>query len=186
MENINNCDIIEVNQKIVKMELATNQQPMKKLNRPELLTGTTYKIKSPVCEYSLYLTINDINDNGKIRPFEIFINSRNMEHYQWVVALTRIISMLFRTEENYADIISELKLTFDPKGGYFQKGGKYIPSLVAEIGDVIEQHLNKNGLVNKVVNKEVKMGFCNKCLQQAVIIKDGCKTCTNCGDSKCE
>ena len=114
--------------------------------RPENLTGYTYKIKTPDSDHAIYITINNITLNAgtiyeKICPYEIFINSKNMEHFQWVIALTRVISAVFRKGGNVIFLVEELKSVFDPKGGYLKKGGIYVPSLVAEIGLVIETHL---------------------------------------------
>ncbi|MDH3871229.1 MAG: NrdJb, partial [Gammaproteobacteria bacterium] len=111
-----------------------------KLERPDMLIGSTYKVKTPLSEHALYVTINDIilnagTENELRRPFEIFINSKNMDHFQWIVALTRIISAVFRKGGDVTFLVEELRSVFDPRGGYFKKGGKYMPSLVAEIGD---------------------------------------------------
>ncbi|GAB4358190.1 MAG: hypothetical protein Kow0073_16510 [Immundisolibacter sp.] len=127
-------------------------QMHEKLERPDTLRGTTYKIKTPLTEHALYVTINDIvlnpgTEHEHYRPFEIFINSKNMEHFQWIVALTRIISAVFRKGGDITFLVEELKAVFDPRGGYFKKGGRYMPSLVAEIGDVIEQHLRFIGML---------------------------------------
>ncbi|MBQ0724831.1 MAG: NrdJb, partial [Cycloclasticus sp.] len=116
------------------------------LQRPEMLLGSTYKIKTPLSEHSLYITINDIvlnhdTDHEQRRPFEVFINSKNMDHFQWIVALTRIMSAVFRKGGDITFLVEELRSVFDPSGGYFKKGGKFMPSLVAEIGDVVESHL---------------------------------------------
>jgi len=188
-----------------------------KVERPEMLLGSTYKIKTPLSEHSLYLTINDIILNPGTghelrRPFEIFINSKNMDHFQWIVALTRIISAVFRKGGDVTFLVEELRSVFDPRGGYFKKGGKYMPSLVAEIGDAIETHMRIIGLIKddgldehqqKLVNEkraqfEAQNGdngangnfpagsqLCAKCSTKAVIKMDGCMTCLNCGDSKC-
>ena len=123
-----------------------------RLERPERLVGATYKIKTPFSPHALYVTINDIVLNEATahehrRPFEIFINSKAMEHFQWIVALTRIISAVFRKGGDVTFLVDEMRSVFDPKGGYFKKGGKYMPSLVAEIGDVIETHLRSIGLL---------------------------------------
>lgn len=123
------------------------------LERPEELVGATYKIKTPLSEHSLYVTINDIvlnkgTDHEHRRPFEIFINSKNMDHFQWIVALTRIISAVFRKGGDVTFLVEELRSVFDPKGGYFKRGGKYMPSLVAEIGDAIESHLRNIGMLH--------------------------------------
>ena len=188
------------------------------LSRPEKLVGNTYKVKTPVTEHALYITINDIIINEGTpqehrRPFEIFINSKNMEHFQWIVALTRVMSAVFRKGGDVTFLVEELHSVFDPSGGYFKKGGKYIPSLVAEIGEVVEQHLQEIGMLKKtepdVHQKKLieekrkeyldrntsepknEEGFpkgaqlCAKCSTKAAIVMDGCLTCLNCGESKC-
>jgi len=191
-----------------------------KLARPEMLLGSTYKIKTPLSEHALYVTINDIVLNEGTahemrRPFEIFINSKNMDHFQWIVALTRIISAVFRKGGDSTFLVEELRSVFDPAGGYFKKGGKYMPSLVAEIGEVIHCHMVMIGLIkeegldenqqklveekraqyeNALAGKESAnhssefpegAQLCKKCNTKAMIQMDGCLTCLNCGDSKC-
>ncbi|WP_049621557.1 NrdJb [Frateuria defendens] len=123
------------------------------LERPETLVGNTYKIKSPLFEHALYVTINDIVLNAgtpyeQRRPFELFINSKNMDHFQWIVALTRILSAVFRKGGDITFLAEEMKAVFDPRGGYFKAGGVYMPSIVAEIGAVIEQHMKSIGLIH--------------------------------------
>ncbi|MFQ6023539.1 MAG: NrdJb [Acidiferrobacterales bacterium] len=195
-------------------------QMHEKLQRPEMLLGSTYKIKTPLTEHALYVTINDIvlnpgTEHEKRRPFEIFINSKSMDHFQWIVALTRIISAVFRKGGDVTFLVEELHSVFDPRGGYFKKG-KYTPSLVAEIGDVIERHLKTIGLIaneepdehrdryleekraefqagdrhphsndNSATGFPPEAQLCPKCLTKAVMKMDGCMTCLNCGDSKC-
>ncbi|MBI5450878.1 MAG: NrdJb [Gammaproteobacteria bacterium] len=127
-------------------------QMHEKLERPDMLLGSTYKIKTPLTEHALYVTINDVVLNAGTehelrRPFEIFINSKNMDHFQWIVALTRIISAVFRKGGDITFLTEELHSVFDPRGGYFKKGGKFMPSLVAEIGDAIENHLRMIGML---------------------------------------
>ncbi len=122
------------------------------LSRPEFLQGSTYKVKTPMSEHALYITINDIvlnqgTPHEQRHPYEIFINSKNMDHFQWVVALTRLISAVFRKGGDATFMVEELKAVFDPKGGYFKKGGKFMPSLVAEIGEAIESHMKMIGLM---------------------------------------
>ncbi len=187
--------------------------------RPDVLKGATYKVKTPLSDHALYITINDIvlnpgTEHEVRRPFEIFINSKAMDHFQWIVALTRILSAVFRKGGDVTFLVEEMRSVFDPKGGYFKKGGKYMPSLVAEIGDVIESHMRSMGLfkedgpdeyqrefIEKQRNKyEIGMKavedagestfppeatLCGKCQTKAVIVMDGCLTCLNCGDSKC-
>ena len=127
-------------------------QMHERLKRPEVLVGSTFKIKTPLSDHALYVTINDIvlnqgTEHEQRRPFEVFINSKNMEHFQWIVALTRIISAVFRKGGDVTFLVEELRSVFDPKGGYFKKGGKYMPSLVAELGDAIDSHLRSIGLI---------------------------------------
>lgn len=133
-------------------EQAKIVQMHEKVVRPEMLIGSTYKIKTPVSEHAFYITINDMVLNPdtpyeKRRPFEIFINSKNMDHYQWISGLTLIISAVFRKGGDVTFLVNELQSVFDPKGGYFKKGGKFMPSLVAEIGDAIENHLKMIGMI---------------------------------------
>ncbi len=134
----------ESSAKIVRMH--------EKVARPEMLVGSTYKVKTPLSDHALYVTINDIVLNPdtpyeKRRPFEVFINSKNMDHFQWIVALTRIISAVFRKGGDVTFLVEELHSVFDPKGGYFKKGGRFMPSLVAEIGDAIESHMKMIGMI---------------------------------------
>ena len=123
-----------------------------KIERPEALVGSTYKIKSPLVEHAMYVTINDIvlnqgTEHELRRPFEVFINSKNMDHFQWIVALTRIMSAVFRKGGDVTFLVDEMKAVFDPRGGYFKAGGVYMPSIVAEIGSVVEEHLKSIGMI---------------------------------------
>ena len=123
-----------------------------KIERPESLVGSTYKIKSPLVEHAMYVTINDIvlnpgTEHELRRPFEVFINSKNMDHFQWIVALTRIMSAVFRKGGDVTFLVDEMKAVFDPRGGYFKAGGVYMPSIVAEIGSVVEEHLKFIGMI---------------------------------------
>ena len=139
-----------------------------KVERPDVLEGTTYKIKSPLFEHALYVTINDIVLNEGTahesrRPFEIFINSKNMEHFQWAVALTRIMSAVFRKGGDVTFLVEELKAVFDPRGGYFKTGGVYMPSVVAELGYVVEDHLKRIGMiVSDELNAEQRAALAKK------------------------
>ena len=128
-------------------------QMHERVERPEVLVGATYKIKSPLFEHALYVTINDIvlnqgTEHELRRPFEIFINSKNMDHFQWIVALTRIMSAVFRKGGDVTFLVEELKAVFDPRGGYFKAGGVYMNSIVAELGAVIEAHLRMIGMLH--------------------------------------
>ena len=127
-------------------------QMHEKIERPEVLIGSTYKIKSPLVEHAMYVTINDIvlnqgTENELRRPFEVFINSKNMDHFQWIVALTRIMSAVFRKGGDVTFLVDEMKAVFDPRGGYFKAGGVYMPSIVAEIGSCVEEHLKSIGMI---------------------------------------
>jgi hypothetical protein len=124
-----------------------------RVERPEVLVGSTYKIKTPLVEHAMYVTINDIVLNAGTehelrRPFEVFINSKSMDHFQWIVALTRIMSAVFRKGGDVTFLVDEMKAVFDPRGGYFKAGGVYMPSLVAEIGAVVEDHLKSIGMIH--------------------------------------
>lgn len=166
------------------------------IKRPEVLNGCTVKIKNPVGEHAVYLTINFFTLNAGTEyetkvPYELFINSKNMEHFQWIVALTLSISAVWRKGGESQFLIEELKSTFDPKGGYFKKGGIWMNSMVAEIGHAIENVLYPKlqvelpAKVKEAVNNGVKMQTCPSCQQKAMILMDGCMTCTACGHSKC-
>ena len=128
-------------------------QMHERIERPEVLIGSTYKIKSPLVEHAMYVTINDIvlnagSEHEQRRPFEIFINSKSMDHFQWIVALTRIMSAVFRKGGDVTFLVEEMKAVFDPKGGYFKAGGVYMPSLVAEMGAIVEDHLKSIGMLH--------------------------------------
>ncbi len=123
-----------------------------KLDRPEMLRGSTYKVKTPVDDHAMYVTINDIvlnpgTEHESQRPFEIFVNSKNLDHYQWIVALTRIMSAVFRKGGDVTFVVDELKAVFDPRGGYWKPGGKYMPSIIAELGHIVEKHLQYIGML---------------------------------------
>jgi len=167
------------------------------LDRPQALEGQTYKLKWPDSEHAIYLTINDIIVGGHRRPFEVFINSKNMEHYAWTVALTRMISAVFRRGGDVSFVVEELKAVFDPRGGAWVQG-KYIPSILAAIGGVIERHLIATGFLegegmglktdpqSKVVGLDAPRGkACPSCGQFSMMMVEGCMTCSSCGHSKC-
>jgi len=167
------------------------------LDRPNQLEGNTYKVKWPDSEHALYITINDIVLNGHRRPFEVFINSKNMEHFAWTVALTRMISAVFRRGGDVSFVVEELKAVFDPRGGAWMQG-KYIPSILAAIGGVIEQHMVAIGFIAgegqglksdpkaQVVGLEGQRGAaCPSCGQYDLRMIEGCMTCGSCGHSKC-
>jgi hypothetical protein len=190
-----------------------------KLERPEMLMGSTYKVKTPVSDHAMYVTINDIilnpgTEHEQRRPFEIFINSKNLDHYQWIVALTRLMSAVFRKGGDVTFMVDELKAVFDPRGGYWQPGGKFMPSIIADLGHIIERHLKMIGLLpqdaldeqqRRLVDMKRKefeernrqqdafakshypdgAQLCKVCSTTAVVMMDGCLTCLACGDSKC-
>jgi hypothetical protein len=228
---------ITIDKKIVKYAVAKDEAQMKpepaqpereeqkviqlheKLERPEVLIGSTYKVKTPVSDHAMYVTINDIvlNEGTKHeqrRPFEIFINSKNLDHYQWIVALTRIMSAVFRKGGDVTFLVDELKAVFDPRGGYWQPGGKFMPSIIAELGHIVEKHLLEIGLLKRpdlsedqrkmIASKRAEFEqrasqkdafannsfpegaqLCSKCNTAAAVMLDGCMTCLNCGYSKC-
>ncbi|GIK97370.1 MAG: intein-containing adenosylcobalamin-dependent ribonucleoside-diphosphate reductase [Alphaproteobacteria bacterium] len=178
------------------------------LDRPEALPGQTYKIKWPESDHAIYITINDIVQDGRRRPFEVFINSKNMEHYAWTVGLTRMISAVFRRGGDVSFVVEELKAVFDPRGGGWM-GGRYVPSLLAAIGEVIERHMIDIGFLPDPAQERREMAAayerkaiggpapkgangggarlprCPKCSQPSLIRQEGCDLCTSCGYSKC-
>ena len=145
--------VVEAELHVPEKHVADVIQMHERIERPEILIGSTYKLKSPLFEHALYVTINDIvlnagSEHEQRRPFEIFINSKNMDHFQWIVALTRIMSAVFRKGGDVTFLVDEMKAVFDPKGGYFKAGGVYMPSLVAELGSIVEDHLKSIGLMH--------------------------------------
>ena len=222
---------IKVEDKIVEYGVAqdvTDQAPPEeakiirmheKLERPEVLIGSTYKVKTPISDHAMYVTINDIvlnegTEHEQRRPFEIFINSKNLDHYQWIVALTRIMSAVFRKGGDVTFLVDELQAVFDPRGGYWQPGGRFMPSIIAELGYIVERHLIHIGLLKPVQPSEEQQQMmavkradfkarssqkdafadnrfpegaqlCGKCNTAASVMLDGCLTCLNCGYSKC-
>jgi hypothetical protein len=204
---------MKIEKKIISYKVKTQEEPAppqvevmhEAVARPELLHGSTYKIKTPDSAHALYITINDVILQDTRFPYEIFINSKNMDNYQWVVALTRLISAVFRKGGNVTFMVDELKAVFAPSGGYFKKGGVFMPSLVAEIGHTLETHLKHIGVIKVEVDqhqqafiaaKREEMGvaegefpasaqLCPKCNVKAAVLMDGCRVCLSCGDSKC-
>jgi len=171
----------------------------KPLDRPGDLLGHTYKVRWPDLDHAFYITINDIEQDGRKRPFEIFINSKNMEHYAWTVALTRMISAVFRRGGDVSFVVEELKAVFDPRGGQWM-GGRYVPSLLAAIGEVIERHLVATGFMTKDSMSETDaqraaaaeasaegaaVRTCPRCSATGFVRLEGCDTCISCGYSKC-
>jgi ribonucleoside-diphosphate reductase alpha chain len=167
------------------------------LDRPAALEGQTYKLKWPMSEHAIYITINDVITAGRRQPFEVFINSKNMEHFAWTVALTRMISAVFRRGGDVSFVVEELKAVFDPRGGAWMQG-KYVPSILAAIGGVIERHMISIGFIEgegmglksdpqaEVVNLGENPGpACPNCGQFGMQMIEGCMTCPSCGHSKC-
>jgi len=205
--------MLKIDQKIVGYKVvdkedvpAIIQTMHENLVRPNCLTGTTYKIKTPQSDHALYITINDMVLDGVHHPYEMFINSKNMDHFQWVLAMTRLVSAVWRKGGDSTFLVEELKNVFDPKGGYYKRGGVYMPSLVAEIGSVIEQHLISIGVIKVEVDEHMEkfikakreevMGseetgypanatMCVECNTKATVMMDNCKVCLCCGNSKC-
>ena len=173
------------------------------LERPAALPGRTYKLRWPESDHAIYITLNDVVQDGRRRPFEIFINSKNMEHYAWTLALTRMISAVFRRGGDVSFVVEELKAVFDPRGGAWQQG-RYVPSLLAAIGEVIERHMidigflpsgeedeSRAAIESQVVNLDPEgrpqrpLRQCPKCGGASLIHQEGCDLCTSCGYSRC-
>ncbi|MGD9981394.1 MAG: adenosylcobalamin-dependent ribonucleoside-diphosphate reductase [Hyphomonadaceae bacterium] len=174
-------------EKPAEQQAAIEHRPPPLTPRPDLLIGSTYKIKWPESEHALYVTVNDIEDAGKRRPFEIFVNSKNMEHYAWTLALTRMISAVFRRGGDVTFVAEELKAVFDPRGGAWMNG-RYVPSLLAAIGDVIQRHLDSGLVLAPAVESAAPMHkprTCPKCSAPALLRSEGCDKCLECGYSKC-
>ncbi|MFT6558072.1 adenosylcobalamin-dependent ribonucleoside-diphosphate reductase [Sneathiella sp.] len=173
------------------------------LDRPGTLPGQTYKLKWPESNHAMYITLNDVIQDGRRRPFEIFINSKNVEHFAWTVALTRMISAVFRRGGDVSFVVEELKAVFDPRGGAWMQG-RYVPSLLAAIGDVVETHLVQIGFLPDPAKRDPETNSkrqsvgspqmqdrtglqrqCPECGEASLIKSEGCDTCASCGFSKC-
>ena len=162
------------------------------MERSEVLPGYSYKLKWPESDHAIYITINDVTDRGSRRPFEIFINSKNMEHYAWTVALTRMISAVFRRGGDVSFVVEELKAVFDPRGGQWM-GGRYVPSLLAAIGGVIERHMVEIGFLPRgnsdlpasVEGEGQRRAACPRCGERSLLFQEGCSSCVSCGYSSC-
>jgi len=196
-----------VSQRIVEETPAPKEQEPARLEpytRPRVVEGRTYKLKIPTQENALYVTINDVvMDDGTRRPIEIFLNSKNMQNFQWITALTRLVSSIFRQPLDFAFMIEELKSVFDPTGGHFlPNGGGLCPSVVANIGLIIEDHCKHIGLIEtpelddstkahlekkaeQAKEQGVKGTKCPKCGEMAMVRMDNCETCLSCAWSKC-
>jgi len=170
----------------------------KPLDRPEVLIGQTYKIKWLDSDHAFYITVNDIEQDGRRRPFEVFVNSKNMDAYAWTVALTRMISAVFRRGGDVSFVVDELKAIFDPRGGQWS-GGRYVPSLMAAIGEVIEKHMIAIGFIAPsdptlvpeerravaVAAEGAPARFCPRCSSASFVRIEGCDSCLACGYSRC-
>jgi ribonucleoside-diphosphate reductase alpha chain len=168
------------------------------LDRPDVLVGQTYKIKWQDADHAFYITVNDVEKDGRRRPFEVFINSKNMEAYAWTLALTRMISAVFRRGGDVSFVVDELKAVFDPRGGQWMEG-HYVPSLLAAIGEVIERHLvsigfmtPRNGKLATEDRRAVAVAAegaparrCPRCSSPTFVKLEGCDSCLSCGYSKC-
>ena len=158
------------------------------LDRPEALPGSTYKLRWPESDHAIYITLNDIVRDGRRRPFEVFVNSKNTAHYAWTVALTRMISAVFRRGGDASFVVEELKAVFDPRGGQWMDGA-YVPSLLAAIGGVIENHMIAIGFLRPEApvadNAKRRPALCPRCSQPGLVRQEGCDLCTSCGYSKC-
>ena len=202
----------KIDQKIVAWSVRTTEDESgnthtvrepQTLERPRVVEGRTYKISPAVTDSAMYITINDVVLEGGVRrPMEMFINTKHVAHQQWITALTRMVSAIFRKPGPYLFIADELQEIYDPQGGYFADQ-KMMPSVVAHVAAVLKEHFEYIGVAEKSglteVQKEViedkklqfnsngtgKMQLCGKCHAEAVVLMDGCMTCTSCGDSKC-
>jgi ribonucleoside-diphosphate reductase alpha chain len=187
--------VIEVNGSEAAAPQTPSQTIVQPLSRPDALFGSTYKLRWPESEHAFYVTINDIEAGGRRRPFEIFINSKDLQHFPWVVGLTRMISAVFRHGGDVSFVTEELKAIFDPRGGQWHDG-RYVPSLIAAIGHTLENHMIATGFIAKPDSfltispkpgetPQTVTGFCPKCHQPGLVKHEGCLTCKHCGWSKC-
>ncbi len=200
---------------LIKVEEGPIKATTKKNERPYVLNARVYKLKSVFVDSAVYVTITYIEEEGKKRPFEIFINSKDLTRAAEYSVLTRLISAIFRRSEDPTFILEELKSIYDPNGGRM-KNGRYLPSFYAEIADVLEEFFADIGLIKKRENKLKKitlfsfgssskkdseaesqdpsdtpddnLRICPKCGQRTLKVENGCMTCINpdCGYSKCD
>ncbi len=199
---------VKIDKKIVGWRVVTTTdkqgnthtvQEVVPLERPRVVEGRTYKISPAVTDSAMYITINDITlEDGTKRPFEMFISSKHVAHQQWITALTRMVSAIFRKPGPYLFVAEELEQIFDPQGGYFDDG-RMMPSVVAHVAAVLREHFEHIGALEKRELSEVAQVViaekqepvtgaglqCSKCYQMKVIVSEGCKVCTNCGESEC-
>jgi len=202
---------LKIDKKIIGWSVRTNTDEQgnthtvkeaETLDRPPVVEGRTYKISPAVTDSAMYITINDlILEDGSHRPIEMFISSKHVPHQQWITALTRMISAIFRKPGPFLFVAEELQQIFDPQGGYFA-GGRMVPSVVAHVGTILQEHFEHIGIMEKpeisadqkvvmadkleqATDKGMSMMTCPKCHQPALVRLDGCDTCTSCGDSKC-
>lgn len=198
--------LIKIDKKIVGVGIVKDEKPVPlplvSYDRDGELDGTTYKIKPPTIQCAMYITVNHIVlEDGTYRPIEVFINTKHTDHHQWITALTRMISGVFRKVGPIEFAIEELEQVYDPKGGYWYDG-KMCPSIVAHVGSILRHHCEKIGAIpvkelsaeqrvlieektEKAKEAGVEMMLCGECNQKAVLMLDGCLTCTSCGESKC-
>ena len=201
--------VLEVQDEAKPSAAPANDSSEPPLDRPESIPGKTYKLRWPESDHAIYITVNDIDvaeadGQHQRRPFEVFINSKNMEHYAWTVALTRMVSAVFRRGGDVTFVVEELKAVFDPRGGQWMNG-RYVPSLLAAIGDVIEQHMIEIGFLTKegqakltgtnpepgnvvrldTPSRDSRFRACPRCGTYALTRQEGCDSCTSCGYSKC-
>ena len=164
------------------------------VQRPSVLKGSTYKIKPQNIDSAIYVTINDVTlPDGTVRPYEIFINSKDTTALPWMIAMTRLMSAVFRKGGDCTFLVEELNSVFDPQGGYYGPGGVWFNSAVAHIGEVVKQHLEGLEMIKKVETKIKAEGYadlsnasvCGVCHAKAVVVMDGCRTCVSCGNAKC-
>jgi ribonucleoside-diphosphate reductase alpha chain len=196
----------KIDQQIVSWSVVTDDEPtappIVTYDRPAEMDGTTYKIKPVGIDCAMYITINNcLMPDGSLRPLEMFINSKHTAHHQWITAMTRMVSAVFRKPGAIDFAIEELEEVFDPAGGYWVDG-KMVPSLVAHVGMVLRKHCEKIGIIavkeltsdQRVVIEEkievaqkagVEMQLCEKCREKGLLFLDNCWTCVLCGDSKC-
>jgi hypothetical protein len=201
---------LRITKKIVGWNVHTTQEEGKTLEvreaatleRPQTVDGRTYKISPAVTDSAMYITINNITlEDGTVRPLEMFINTKHVAHQQWITALTRMVSAIFRKPGPYLFVVDELEQIFDPQGGYFADG-KMTPSVVAHVAAVLREHFIHIGALEApelsaaqkeliAVKKDaaeaagVKGTQCSKCNEMSVVMMDGCMTCLSCADSKC-
>ncbi|OMF17118.1 ribonucleoside-diphosphate reductase, adenosylcobalamin-dependent [Paenibacillus amylolyticus] len=163
-------------------------------SRPQVLRGATYKINTPFG--MAYITINDLEGT----PGEIFLNvgKAGSDVFAMAEALGRVCSLFLR----YGDHGHKVELLIKHlKGiggsGAIGFGANRVESIADAVAKALESHVqsnvqeNETGALKEQNQVEDQKTFiesrdlCPSCGSASLMNVEGCKTCSNCGYSKC-